>query len=84
MMHRRSTGLALFCASVLGTAGCQERLPENGSRAIVPADHLEQQRLKLEQLTATIKIPSRSESRKLPMKANNGLRTTTANNRQND
>jgi hypothetical protein len=77
MTHRRSTGLALLAAIMLSTAGCQERLPQNGSRAIVPADHLEQQRLKMEQMTASIKVPSRSEARKLPVKAYYGQRTAT-------
>jgi len=55
MTHRRSTGLAVLGAILLGMTGCEEGLPESGSRAIVPADHLEKQRAKLEQMTANIK-----------------------------
>jgi len=42
-------------AILLGMAGCQEKLPASGSRAIVPLDHLEQQRAKMEQMTANLK-----------------------------
>jgi hypothetical protein len=80
--HRRSTGLALLGAILVSTSGCQERLPESGARAIVPADHLEKQRLKLEQMTANMKVPSRSEARKLSVKADNEGRP--ANDGQND
>jgi hypothetical protein len=41
--------------TMIGVAGCGGNLPASGSRAIVPADHLEQQRAKLEKLTANIK-----------------------------
>ncbi len=55
MTHRRSTGLAVLGAILLGVAGCEEGLPESGARAIVPADHLEKQRAKMEQITANMK-----------------------------
>jgi hypothetical protein len=55
MTHRRSTALGLLGAIMLSVAGCGGNLPASGSRAIVPADHLEQQREKLKQLTANLK-----------------------------
>jgi hypothetical protein len=55
MTPRRSTRLALLGAIILGLAGCGGNLPETGSRAIVPADHLEKQRIKLDQMTANLK-----------------------------
>ncbi len=55
MTHRRSTGLAVLGVLLLGMAGCDEGLPESGSRAIVPADHLEKQRARMEQMTANLK-----------------------------
>jgi hypothetical protein len=55
MAHRRSTGLAVLGAILLSMAGCEERLPETGSRAIIPADHLEKQRAKLDQMTVNVK-----------------------------
>jgi len=55
MTHRRSTALAVLGAILVSLAGCEERLPQMGARAIVPADHLEQQRAKLGQMTTNIK-----------------------------
>jgi hypothetical protein len=43
-------GLALLC-----TVGCGGGAPPDGARALVPADHLEQQRLKLVQWKASLK-----------------------------
>jgi hypothetical protein len=40
---------------LLGIAGCHDKLPASGSRAIVPADHLEKQRAKIDSMTANLK-----------------------------
>jgi hypothetical protein len=56
MMCRRTAGLAVMGLVLFGMAGCDEGAPPSGSRAIVPADHLEQQRVKMEQLKATMKV----------------------------
>ena len=57
MRCRRSAGLALLglVLVLLGMAGCDEGTPPSGSRAIVPADHLEKQRVKIEQFMANMK-----------------------------
>jgi hypothetical protein len=57
MSRRRSAGLVALLGLVwLGAAGCDERVPPSGSRAIVPADYLEQQRARLEQMRASMKV----------------------------
>jgi hypothetical protein len=40
---------------VSGMAGCDSGTPPNGSRAIVAADHLEQQQSKIERIRASLK-----------------------------
>jgi hypothetical protein len=45
----------LLAAILIGLAGCGGNIPASGSRAIVPADHLEQQRAKVVQMLANIK-----------------------------
>ncbi|HZW32806.1 MAG TPA: hypothetical protein VFF52_18980 [Isosphaeraceae bacterium] len=62
MSRRRSAGLVALGLLWLGAAGCDESLPPSGSRAIVPADHLEQQRARLEQQRADIKVQPSSRS----------------------
>jgi hypothetical protein len=56
MTHRRLTSLAVLSATLLGMVGCEDGLPQTGTRAIVPSDHLEQQRAKLGEMTAKIKV----------------------------
>jgi hypothetical protein len=63
MTHGRSSGLTLLGAILIGAAGCEASVPATGSRAIVPADHLEQQRAKLKQMTANIKPQPNSKLR---------------------
>jgi hypothetical protein len=55
MTYRPATWLALLGAILLSMAGCEKKLPASGTRAIVPADHLEKQRAKMEQMTANLK-----------------------------
>jgi hypothetical protein len=40
---------------LLGNAGCDVRTPPNGSRAIVAAHYLENQRVKIQQIRSRIK-----------------------------
>jgi hypothetical protein len=40
---------------LLGMAGCDAGIPPSGSRAIVPANHLEQQRVKLAEMKTKMK-----------------------------
>ena len=77
MTHRRSTGLAVLGAILLGMAGCEERLPESGSRAIVPADHLEKQRREDGADDCEHESPVRAEARKSPMKQPDNEQQTT-------
>jgi hypothetical protein len=56
MSRRRSAGLVALGLVCFGAAGCDESLPPSGSRAIVPADYLEQQRVKLGQMRASMKV----------------------------
>jgi len=55
MMWRRPAGLAILGLVLLGMAGCDAGIPPSGSRAIVPADLLEQQRVKLAEMKAKMK-----------------------------
>jgi hypothetical protein len=55
MPLRRCAGRTILGLSLLGALGCDGGTPPDGSRALVPADHLEQQRMKLVQLKASMK-----------------------------
>jgi hypothetical protein len=54
MPFHKSAWLSVLGLILLGTAGCGGA-PPGGARAIVPADHLEKQRLKLVQLKESLK-----------------------------
>ena len=57
MSHRRSAGFAVLCLVIFGITGCGEGAQSNDSRALVPADHLQQQQARLEQLRTRVKVP---------------------------
>jgi hypothetical protein len=60
MRARRRIGMAVLGAgclggTLIGQAGCDAGVPPTGSRAVVAADHLEQQQAKIEQIRASMK-----------------------------
>lgn len=66
MRPRRPLGMTVLCAGgiaglLVGMAGCDGGTPATGSRTVVAADHLEQQRSRLEQIRAGMK--TRPEAR---------------------
>jgi hypothetical protein len=58
MTSRRSTWLVVLSFVAFGAAGCENRTPPSGARAIVPADYLDKQRTKIEQIKASMKSRS--------------------------
>jgi hypothetical protein len=48
-------GAGCLGGTLIGMAGCGAGVPPTGSRAIVPADHLDQQQAKIEQVRASLK-----------------------------
>jgi hypothetical protein len=55
MPLRPRAGRAILGLLLLGTLGCDAGPPPDGTRALVPADHLEKQRLKLAEMRASLK-----------------------------
>jgi hypothetical protein len=51
----RPAGIAILGFVLLGTAGCDGGIPPSGSQARVPADFLEQQRVKFAEMKAKMK-----------------------------
>ena len=64
MRWHRSAGIALVGLVWLSMAGCEDGAPPSGSRAIVPANYLEKQRVKIEEMKASMK--TRPVSRPAP------------------
>jgi hypothetical protein len=54
MPLRPRAGRAILELLLLGTLGCDAGPPPDGARALVPADHLEKQRLKLAEMKASL------------------------------
>ncbi len=57
MKWRRPAVLAILGLVLLGMTGCDAGIPPDGSRARVPGDLLEQQRVKLAGMKTKVKIP---------------------------
>ena len=67
MRPLRPVGMALLHAGwiaglLVGMPGCDGGTPTTGSRAVVAADHLEQQRTRLEQFRASMKTQPATRS----------------------
>ncbi len=55
MTWRRPAGLAILGLVLLGMTGCDGGIPPSGSQARVPADFLEQQRVRLAEMKTKMK-----------------------------
>jgi hypothetical protein len=55
MSYRRSVSVAMLGVVVLGNTGCDLGTPPSGSRAIVAAQYLEKQRVRIQQIRSSLK-----------------------------
>jgi hypothetical protein len=55
MTWRRPAGLVMLGLVLLGMTGCDGGVPPSGSRAVAPADLLEQQRVRLAAMKTKMK-----------------------------
>ena len=63
MPLRLRAGLAILASLLMGTLGCGGGAPPDEARALVPANHLEMQRLKLAEMKASLTPQPAARSR---------------------
>jgi hypothetical protein len=63
MTRRRPARPAILGLVLLGMTGCDTGIPPSGSRAVVPADLLEQQRVKVAEMKTKMKMKTQPVSK---------------------